>query len=312
MGHTLDDFRRDLASGSDRDRLRAFGRRLRLGLLRADDRPSLRDLVARTLPSALAGEIARAVVADLDRLEALIRERAPGLEDIVARDDAESTLWVLGEVALGTEQTGVEIPEHLLAERGRGIDAVALARRAEWDVRFSPPRWLVRLAYLNPTAWWLDLAAVNVMRPRMSTLRSAAPSAPLGAPLRLRRSRLPRAAELRIHADVIGCEDDPARLAAEQGAIVARLFDGEIEVLALGFARGQEELPPGLCVRRANQGATGIDRAELRSAGVVVTGFASDFGLWIAAPPEATGPCELFVRYESKEETLPVDVAIAV
>ena len=104
-------------------------------------------------------------------------------------------------------------------------------------------------------------------------------------------------------AEVVGMEDDPARVAIERGAVIARMFDGEIEVFALGLRVDQRDLPAGLCVARKGGGVSEITSVSLGG----IEGGKSQSGWWTPMPESGTP--SLIVRLGDREESLPLDIA---
>lgn len=229
---------------------------------------------------------------------------------VAARDDAESLLVVLGHV-------GATEAERRLGARLREVDAAMLATRDAWGATAVTPKepWLLRMAELDPSSWWLDLVSLGVLRDAARAIEPARAFEPANAfrdrprPAAMKlRARGPEASA-RLYAEVVGMDDDPARVAVERGAVIARLFEGEVEVLAVGLRADQEDLPPGLCVVRAGGGAGGITAVSLGG----VAGGQSPSGWWTPLPSDRTGAIDLVVRFEgpsgAEEESLPLDLA---
>ncbi|MBX3227335.1 MAG: hypothetical protein KIT84_34635 [Labilithrix sp.] len=271
-----------------------LGRLLRLGVLRSTERDELRKFPADA--SVLEG----VANAELDRFD----RSKPALADLVtARDAAESVLVLLGAL----EQ---EDAERRVFARVAKVDETMLLRRDEWGATAVAPvsPWLTRLAEQDASTWWLDLVALGALRSRLGAfpLAHAFQGGPR-APLTLRRSARAAQADLRVYAEVVGMEDDPARAAVERGAVIARLFDGDVEVFAIGLRADQEDLPAGLCVARASGGSEGIEAVEIRGVDPALGGKSAS-GWWAPLPPDLTGPQELVVRVAGREEVLALDL----
>lgn len=239
------------------ERAISSGRRLRTGG-KAEENATAHEA------EALADEGA-AMLAQMD-------ERAVAL-----RDDVESVLWFLGA-------TGHAGAERRLLAAVQDADATLLARRDEWDATIAPTPWLERIAALDAGTWWLDLVSLAALRKNTSS------ASLLGARKAASRLRLrsPSAKDV-AQADVVGQEDAP-------GVVVARMFDGAIDVFAIGL---EAFLLVGLRVT-----GTGIESVSLRGK----SGLASASGWWVSLPPDTTGDCELVVRRAGREESLPIEL----
>jgi hypothetical protein len=210
--------------------------------------------------------------------------------EVPARDDAESLLVLMG--ALGFD-------ERRVAKRAAELDASVPREQREAFATTDP--WLRRIARLDASPWWLDLVSLAVLREVAKAFDPARPfrDGPRAAPMKLRS----RPASVQLHAEVVGMEDDPARLALERGAIVARLFDGEVEVFGLGLRPDQEDVPTGFCVARKGGGVEGI-------TAVTIGGEAAGQGKsgWWAPLPAKPGAVALLVRVGDGEESVDLDL----
>lgn len=263
------------------------GRILRTGSLSTADREALDAWMQSTVTSDVADALASGASALLDGLTE---------NDLARRDDAESIAWFLG-AAQATDA------ERRVVERARQMDETLVMRRDEWDVKPSPTRWLRRAAEIDASLWWLDLVALDSLR-RRTNAKALFGATRAAGPLKLRRAHAKKAADLRVFAEVVGMEDDPARAAVERGAVIARLFSGELEVLAVGLRADQEDVPAGLCVRRASGGTEGIEAVALGAT----NGFASASGWWVPIAPDLTGVTQLVVRHRGDSESLAIEL----
>ena len=222
--------------------------------------------------ATLAESEADAVADEATALLATIDGRA-----VAERDDVESVLWFLGA-------TGHAKAEQRVLATARAADERVLARRDEWDGDIAPTPWLERIAALDASTWWLDRVSLHALRKKTNA------AVLLGGarnPARL-RLRSPSAKEI-AQADVVGQEDAP-------GVVIARMFDGAIDVLAIGL---EAFLLVGLRVT-----GDGIEAVRLRGK----NGLASPSGWWVSLPPDTTGECELVVRRSGREEILPIEL----
>ncbi|MFO0742303.1 MAG: hypothetical protein U0270_40895 [Labilithrix sp.] len=219
-----------------------------------------------------------------------------------ARDAAESLLVVLGHL-------GAAEAERRVAARLAEADAKMLARRDEWSASaVTGDAWLRRIAALDASSWWLDLVALSALREAAKAFDPAFAfrDGPRPAIMKLRARAHTTAASQRLYAEVVGMDDDPARLALERGAVVARLFDGEIEVFAIGLRPDQDDLPAGLCVVRRGGGVAGITHVAL--GGVVAGQGQSGWWASIPQPLAKPGTMDLVVRMGDREEALAIEL----
>ena len=229
-------------------------------------------------------------------------DRCRGLSNLAAaaeaRDAAES-LVVLGHLGAARR---CAVSRRLSRRRTRRCSA----RRDEWSASaVTGDAWLRRIAALDASSWWLDLVA----------LRAAGGGKRLRPGLAFRDGLAPRdhgsarahttAASQRLYAEVVGIDDDPGRLALERGAVVARLFDGEIEVF-VGLRPDQDDLRPAFCVVRRGGGVAGITHVAARRRGRGQGSRAG--GLHPAAAREAGGPAGSVVRMGDREEALAIEL----
>jgi len=284
-----------LGTAIDASNAVVVGRLVRLGALSSSERA---ELAKFPLDVAAALGLANA---ELERFDSL---SAPLEELVAARDVAESILTVLG--AFESEEA-----ERSLFARVAKVDEAMLLRRDTWgdSAVADAGAWLTRLAELDASTWWLDLVSLGALRSRFgaSPLAHAFRDGPRPSAVSLRRSARTSPAELRVYAEVVGMEDDPARAAVEHGAVIARLFDGAIEVYAVGLRADQEELPVGLCVARAGGGTEGIERVEIRGVDPALGGKSAS-GWWAPLPADLSGAQEMVVRVAGREEILALDV----
>lgn len=263
-----------------------LGRRLREGSLSKEERAAMK---TESLPE---GSLEREAAARLDRVDVTKLDLV-----VAARDDAETYLVLLGE--LGDIEAERRVASHVA-----DFDAKMLARRDEWGatvVAVKDP-WLRRIASLDASPWWLDLVALGPLREAAKPFDPASAFRDSPRPTALKLRGRSNAASMHAYAEVVGMEDDPARVAIERGAVIARLFDGEIEVFALGLRADQNDLPAGLCVARKGGGVADINHVALGD----VVGGKSQSGWWTPIPESGTPP--LIVRLGDREESLPIDI----
>lgn len=262
-----------------------LGRRLREGSQEAAMSEGSKDLSEDALE--------KAALAHADAIDGSTLDAASLRAAIEARDAAESLLVVLGQI-------GAADAERRVAARLAEIDARMLATRDAWGataVATNDP-WLRRIASLDASSWWLDLVALGALR---EAAQAFDPARAFRDGTRLAPMKL-RGASPRLHADVVGMEDDPARVAIERGAIVARLFDGEVEVFAMGLRADQDDLPAGLCVVRKGGGVADITHVALGGA----AGGKGHSGWW--APIAESGATALTVRFGDREESILLEI----
>lgn len=269
------------------ERALELGRRLREGSLSKEERAAMKTY---SLPEGSLEDMAIAGLDAIDLEELDLRAA------VLARDAAETILVVLGAV----EDTEAE---RRLAARLAAFDAAMLARRDAWGataIDTNDP-WLRRIASLDASPWWLDVVALGPLREAVKAFEPAFAFRDVRpAPMKLRTRA--SAASMHAYAEVVGMEDDPARVAIERGAVIARMFDGEIEVFALGLRADQIDLPAGLCVARRGGGVTDITFVALGGA----EGGKSQSGWWTPMPE--SGTASLVVRLGDREESLPLDI----
>jgi hypothetical protein len=270
-----------------------LGRKLRTGHASKADR----DALANEDPAPISQHA-------LELLETVETSSAVTDATILARDDAESLAWVAGAGALRNATDDWVTAERTIVDRARKVDDLALAKRDEEVPKLSPPAWLVRIAEVDASTWWLDLVSLHALRARLPASPLRPITAKPGAPLRLRRAHATKAADLRVYAEVIGCEDDPTLAAIQRGAVVARMFDDDVEVFAVGLRADQDDLPAGICVRRTKGGVEGIESVTLAGT----AGHSSASGYWVPIPADLSGACELVVRVSGKSESLSIEL----
>ncbi|MEI9949718.1 MAG: hypothetical protein WDO74_12255 [Pseudomonadota bacterium] len=268
-----------------------LGRLIRATDLSAEEERALDEWLERPLCRSEASwePVLRNVSDALTSIESEASSATPSTVTLATRDDIESTLCALGRAVLAqAEDTALGRAERALLERAAALDEVALdaARDLPASFRIYDP-WLLRAAGFDPSRWWLDPIAVLELRQRIGRLHWPEPKGPR-APIRFSKRNLER--PQRPIPDVIGCEDDLAQVGESFGTLVARLFDGEVEVLAIGLREG-DDFEPGLCVRRAGGGDAGIEAVSSRE----IASSRGAAGWWV--PLSAiTGPVELVVR----------------
>ncbi len=247
------------------------GRLVRAGLLSAVTRRAIRAWLRDPVDSPAASAAfwnheAQELEGQLAGVERWIKtisgDRAPrddstGWAAIAARDDVESALWVLGRAALEVEDVGAVSAERRVLLAANSVDTLALshyhgvsdALRAS---RLAGPvaDWLKRAATAESASWWLDLVFEHMSaepgaREHLRTQVSGRPLPSLArGPLRLGKG--PGLAARAREADVVGCDLSLDQLRA--GRVVARMFDGDVEVLVRGIA-DSDPAPAGLLVR---------------------------------------------------------------
>lgn len=264
-----------------------LGRRLREGALSKEERAAMKTAFTS------GDDLAAAAIEKLEGISS-VNDAA-----ITARDDAESLLVVLGVAELADAEKRVAV-------KAAEVDARMLATRDEWGssaIATKDP-WLRRVAALDASPWWLDLVSLAALRGAAKAFdpASAFRDGPRPAAMKL-RSRSTKAS-LHLYAEVVGMEDDPSRVALERGSVVARLFDGEVEVIALGFRVDQEDVPPGLCIVKRGGGIDSITNVTL--AGVVAGQGRS--GWWAPLPPDHAGLAALVVHLGEHEESLELEL----
>lgn len=165
--------------------------------------------------------------------------------------------------------------------RAREIDARIVATRHEWDgAALAVTPWLERIARIDAEPWWLDRVALATLRARTNAnALLAKPSTT--KPLELVR---PKRQEL---AEVVGQEDTLAR-----GVVVARMFDGEVDVLLV-------DTPFGIHLRCAEK----IDDATLAGT----RGFATGSTWWLRSTDQLEGSIALVVTLRGAIESLPIE-----
>lgn len=188
---------------------------------------------------------------------------------LVARDRLESVLVALGAASLaGHEQAAAFEPR--LAAALVAVDAGA--RDRDLAARVSPEDLakLGRVAQANADAWWLDLVALAPLAKggrlleAMRAKRATAAAVTEAMVLHVLAKRLAKApsAQAQLFADVVGQEDDGVAMAG--ATLVARMFDGEVEVVALGLREEDgDTVPPGLFVHVASGAPERLVAVEL-------------------------------------------------
>ena len=176
---------------------------------------------------------------------------------LVARDRLESVLVALGAASLAGNVQAAAFETRLSAALG-SLDAGA--RDRDLAARVSPEdrAKLGRMAQADAGAWWLDLVALAPLAEggrllaAMRAKRASATAVTEAMVLHVLAKRLAKApgAQAQLFADVVGQEDDGAWLA--NATLVARLFEGEIEIVALGLREEDgDTAPAGLFVHVA-------------------------------------------------------------
>jgi hypothetical protein len=263
---------------------------------------------ARSSTTAL-DPVIQATYGDLDRLaEALSAERLAA-SALLLRDEVESRISVLGHIALlGRVDDAVVAHERRLLDRIASVDVIAIERMRETtaDVASIANAWLSRAAALDVSSWWLDPVAIHELRRRAETFRWPRTGSIRGRPpIRFRRRRVDAVGPgTRAVAEVVGCEDDFAHLVPTHGTLVARLFEGEVEIFAIGLGI-TEGIESGLCVRRPGGGDDGIETVQAPSAAIPPSRRPS--GWWVPLAGIASA-VEIVVRLqesgEAREERL--------
>jgi hypothetical protein len=181
-------------------------------------------------------------------------------------------LVLLGRALLAqSDDSLVPVERELLA-------AVTPADEAATTEVFDVPRvpapgaWLRSAARLDETSWWLDAVNLLALRERVGSVVLPAPEAGRRVPA-VRVSRLARERFGGASAEVMGQEDE---LDARRLVLVARLFDGQVEVLAAGLGDDEDEAP-GLCIRNSD----GTDRGLESVTGRGVAASRSVSGFWV-------------------------------
>jgi len=176
---------------------------------------------------------------------------------LVARDRLESVLVALGVASLGGNEPAAAFEARLRAAL-HALDAGA--RDRDLAARVSPEDLapLRRVAEADAGAWWLDLVALAPLArggrllEAMRAKRASAAAVTEAMVLHVLAKRLAKTpgAQAQLFAEVVGQEDDGASLAG--ATLVARMFDGEVEVAAVGLREEDgDAVPPGLFVHVA-------------------------------------------------------------
>jgi hypothetical protein len=180
-----------------------------------------------------------------------------GWTAVGVRDDAESALWALGRAALEAEDGGADSAERRVLVAASSVDTLAVSHYQTISAALQGVRlagslgdWLTRAAAAQSEGWWLDLvfehtSAKSAAHERLRTQVSGRPlPSPVRRPLRLGRG--PGLAARAREADVVGCDLSLDQLRG--GRVVARMFDGAVEVTVRGIA-DSDPAPVGLVVR---------------------------------------------------------------
>ena len=188
---------------------------------------------------------------------------------LVARDRLESVLVALGAAALaGNEQAAAF--EARLGAALASLDAGARDRDLAARVSAEDVAKLARVAQADAGVWWLDLVALAPLAKggrllkAMRATRASAEAVTEAMVLHVLAKRLARApgAQAQLFAEVVGQEDDGASLAG--APLVARMFDGEVLVVALGLREEDgDTVPPGLFVQVASGAPERLVAVEL-------------------------------------------------
>ena len=259
----------------------AIGRRLRVGTLSTEAAMKTAGLDPSSLETAA-----------LAKLETV---NGVDAESIAARDDVESLIVVLGIVG----------EDARVVKRAAEVDERIMARRDEFGGETLTPSdpWLGSIAWLGTSLWWLDPIALAPLR---EAVRAFDPARVFRDVRRVPMKLRARQAPARLHAEVVGMDDDPARVALDKGAIVARLFDGEVEVHAVGLRVDQEDVAPGFCIIRKGGGTSGISAVTLggEPAGQGQSGW------WAPLPSGQAGALALVVHLGEVEDSLDLEVIL--
>jgi hypothetical protein len=282
-----------------------LGRLLRAGDLVQSERAALDALQkGAERERAYWKESARIGMDLVGRLEAATDAGRCGVQEVRTRDDVESVLWVLGRVALSGDEGAAE-DERSLVARAKSFDRKIVAEACDTnaavaELQASNNAWLVRIAQIERSCWWLDLVRLSAFRRTVGQPDLRTPTdSDATPPLRLNRAGLGmRPLESLAAAEVVGCEEDPAEQAIEHGSVVARLCDDHIEVYAVGLGAGAP-LPPGLCVRHRFGGAAGIVSVTISAGSKMVTAVKWATGFWtpLSAVTDGVTNARLSVRH---------------
>ena len=175
--------------------------------------------------------------------------------------------------------------------------------------------WLTRVAALESEVWWLELVfeQTSAMSAAGERLRSQVSGRPLPSLVRrpLRLGKGPGLAARTREADVVGCDLSLDQLRG--GRVVARMFDGAVEVLVRGIA-DSDPAPVGLVVR-VRAGTPGrIEAVSLDPASDLSTpphSIENDW--WVPWTDRAPGTTMLRVRFwrpgesEGTEDSLAIE-----
>lgn len=229
---------------------------------------------------------------------------------LLRRDDVESILVLAGQAALHAASPGAaQCEEELLAlvsgldhlAGDLGVDLGETLRRAP-----APPaaRWLLRMADMGDGAWWLDA----VLRHRLAAggvLLSALQDRPLPPP-DVERPPLPVPRRVATHplALMMGMAEPGGIdriLEAPPGAMLATLFEGEVEVFGVGLG-DEEEGAPGLVVRQVDDDLERIEAVELDPPGPQPPYRSRiDLAFWVPLAGMAEAQAALVVSYRRGE-----------
>jgi hypothetical protein len=302
---------RELAAGVSNRAAIVLGRLQRAGDLTRSERASVQAWLVSQGDEVLqswAQEACEAVV-ELRLLDGDAPIRGEALTRVVERrDDAESLVCVLGE-AVFAGVAAAECEERRVLDGLREVDALATGPWRDWGAAVTGIKfrravgvWLRRASALDAGPWWLDLVALSAM-PRRAIREALRPIA-LGvlSPLRIARSRHNSVSADRARsAEVIGCEDDRAMTAFDNGAVVRRIGD-DIDVL----------LDEGsLCVRRRSGGVAGITAVVLRRGNRSEPASKSASGFWISLGEGDSG-CTLVVSSETGNLVSNEEIAVEI
>lgn len=177
---------------------------------------------------------------------------------LVARDRLESVLVALGVAALGGNEEAAAFEARLRAAL-HALDDGARDRELASRLSAEDVAPLRRVAQADAGAWWLDLVALaplvrgGRLLGALRAKRAAAAAVTEAMVLHVLAKRLAKApgAQAQLFAEVVGQEDDGAAMAG--ATLVARMFDGEVEIVALGLREEDDDaVPPGLFVHVAS------------------------------------------------------------
>jgi hypothetical protein len=221
---------------------------------------------------------------------------------VLARDDAESVLTVLGTLSMVSDDEATAAAEILLARSLAKLDEAAEARLEALVTRvhrepFHRSAWLARAIAADAAPWWLDLAGLAYAARGLAT-HAPAPL-PLASRVVVARSAMRRAASV---AEVVACGEDEAP-ASPEGALVARMFDGEITVFARGLRDGDTG-EAGLFVCQADGAVNRIEAVRLDPPGDHAAARGqTTWSVPLGGRGRSPEPRALVVRYRAENAT---------